>query len=506
MRKLFNVVITDNNSNIAPPIDTESDFFIIDAVAKNGSEVVSFLENLSNELPTIVVIIGDMFVENVRLGEHITNITKLPDFISEKFTEVKMLLFSNETSEKSTALRGCQRYSVDDFSFKFLMEKLGKIAERLACKRAACMEFQQIISGNTLKNNFDYINKYCACDNFILVACEKRRAAELLLKLERSIDFDGDFMPIHSVSNNNIIALLIGFYNGEYNYILEQTKVQLNGICSFFAVSRPVNIFQIYSEYQIVVKRLDYGFYHPTSRFYIVPEIFHENVADDFDWSQFNSFIDTKKLWNAVDLLTHFVLTIISKETMSEQDLKLFLRESLQQVFTALEHYRVNLDNLEHLKTTYFVLISNAACADEIVDLICMIAEDYLDIDFKYKISGDSQVMMKILNYINEHYAESLSLSLLAEKFSFNYNYLSTYFNTYNNEGFSEYINRLRIEKACLLLRNKNLQISEICNSVGYTDHSYFTKVFKKFSGCTPREYRFREHRLSDKNISLQDH
>lgn len=59
-------------------------------------------------------------------------------------------------------------------------------------------------------------------------------------------------------------------------------------------------------------------------------------------------------------------------------------------------------------------------------------------------------------------------------------------------EGFTEYVNKIRIRHAKKLLEQKGLPISRIGSMVGYTEHSYFCRVFKRFTSETPSEYRRR--------------
>ncbi|QDH23681.1 helix-turn-helix domain-containing protein [Saccharibacillus brassicae] len=101
--------------------------------------------------------------------------------------------------------------------------------------------------------------------------------------------------------------------------------------------------------------------------------------------------------------------------------------------------------------------------------------------------------MKKLLAYIDEHYAEPLSLTGLGRYFHFNPSYLSSYFATHNKEGFSEYLNKIRVSRAEELLREGEISISEISGRVGYSDPGYFTKVFKKQTGLSPSQYR-RQH------------
>ena len=83
----------------------------------------------------------------------------------------------------------------------------------------------------------------------------------------------------------------------------------------------------------------------------------------------------------------------------------------------------------------------------------------------------------------------------VADTFNFSYSYLSAYFNQYAHEGFSEYLNKIRIRKACEYLENSDSTIAEVSGVVGYADHSYFCRVFKKVTGETPSGYRRARHR-----------
>ncbi|MNW09067.1 HTH-type transcriptional activator Btr [compost metagenome] len=68
--------------------------------------------------------------------------------------------------------------------------------------------------------------------------------------------------------------------------------------------------------------------------------------------------------------------------------------------------------------------------------------------------------------------------------------YISRKFKQEFKENLSDYLGRIRIEKARLLLLNPNCKISQIAEQVGYQDEKYFSKVFKKWTGQTPGDYR----------------
>lgn len=96
----------------------------------------------------------------------------------------------------------------------------------------------------------------------------------------------------------------------------------------------------------------------------------------------------------------------------------------------------------------------------------------------------------KMKEYIRNHYREDLKLMDLARQFGFSYCYISTYFKENMPEGFSGYLNKIRIGKARSMLLHTTKSIAEVGSEVGYTDQSYFCRVFKKTTGVTPGRYR----------------
>ena len=81
---------------------------------------------------------------------------------------------------------------------------------------------------------------------------------------------------------------------------------------------------------------------------------------------------------------------------------------------------------------------------------------------FAENMTGTDRVMNKITKHILEHYMEPLDLDSLAKEFNYNYNYLSSYFNSKNKEGFSGYLNKIRIEKSCEILKKEDIPISDV--------------------------------------------
>jgi AraC-like DNA-binding protein len=96
----------------------------------------------------------------------------------------------------------------------------------------------------------------------------------------------------------------------------------------------------------------------------------------------------------------------------------------------------------------------------------------------------------KTRKFIEQHSAEEISLAAVAKAVSFNANYLSERFKQVTGVNFVEYVARTRFEKACRLLHEDHLKISEIAFAVGFQSLSQFNRVFKRLSGKSPTQYR----------------
>ena len=104
--------------------------------------------------------------------------------------------------------------------------------------------------------------------------------------------------------------------------------------------------------------------------------------------------------------------------------------------------------------------------------------------------SGWSARIKPVLEYIETHYSEELSLDSLSTVAGMNARYFCKVFYSLTNTTPMNYVNFFRIEQAAFLLDSTDMHITEIAMNCGFWESSYFTKVFKKFKGTTPHLYR----------------
>ena len=100
-----------------------------------------------------------------------------------------------------------------------------------------------------------------------------------------------------------------------------------------------------------------------------------------------------------------------------------------------------------------------------------------------------AQVVAQVQQYIREHLAERLTLNEVAAVFNFSPNYLSQLFAQNSESGFVEFVTATRIAAAKETMASTDMKIYEISNEVGFESAFYFSKVFKKLEGVSPREY-----------------
>lgn len=96
---------------------------------------------------------------------------------------------------------------------------------------------------------------------------------------------------------------------------------------------------------------------------------------------------------------------------------------------------------------------------------------------------------MYILNYILSNYKE-ISLKQLSIKFNYSERQMARILKEYTGKTFINIIQDIKLQNACALLKNPDISINKIIDSVGYSNSTHFYKIFKKSYGVTPIDYR----------------
>lgn len=108
----------------------------------------------------------------------------------------------------------------------------------------------------------------------------------------------------------------------------------------------------------------------------------------------------------------------------------------------------------------------------------------------EYPSNMKHELFSSLLEYLQTHYHEKITLDALSAHFGYNKYYISKIFNRYVNLNFSEFLNSMRCHHAAQLLGNKEISITNVAEESGFDSLRSFHRSFKKFLGCTPSEYR----------------
>jgi AraC-like DNA-binding protein/ligand-binding sensor protein len=160
------------------------------------------------------------------------------------------------------------------------------------------------------------------------------------------------------------------------------------------------------------------------------------------------------------------------------------------------------------LKTTnqYLLRIQEAQTIEELIDVLHIIVEYMADQFFSFQGVRHAAALRKAERYIRGNYTRKISLQEIANVSGLSAPYFSTIFREEMGENLSAYLNRLRVEKAGRLLTETDKSLSEISGSCGFEDQSWFSKIFKNYTGMSPGKYRGqgggRITEISENNIS----
>ena len=108
----------------------------------------------------------------------------------------------------------------------------------------------------------------------------------------------------------------------------------------------------------------------------------------------------------------------------------------------------------------------------------------------KVEVDSDSKRILKVKNYIDDHYRDEIMLEQLAALVSMSPSAFSRYFKLHTGKSLSEYIIDVRLGHAARKLVDTTDSVSEICWTTGFNTLSNFNRLFRKRKGCTPKEFR----------------
>jgi len=135
-------------------------------------------------------------------------------------------------------------------------------------------------------------------------------------------------------------------------------------------------------------------------------------------------------------------------------------------------------------------LLWSAESIEDICYFMQEAVERFSENAFSRRRTGEQECVQRAIRFIHMHYAEPLTLTLMAEEAHLSESYFSTLFKKGCGYGFREYLCKVRVDRAKELLEKTNMGVTEIAQSTGFDSQSYFSKVFHGRTGMSPSDYR----------------
>ncbi|WP_157793964.1 helix-turn-helix domain-containing protein [Paenibacillus donghaensis] len=205
-----------------------------------------------------------------------------------------------------------------------------------------------------------------------------------------------------------------------------------------------------------------------------------------FQYDHFKNALQAGNQEAVNDFINHF-MGVIQDGNMQIETAELALLQLIMQLYQSvlelkLQHFLPHSNIFDELKK------------DTLADTVEAIRRLSMQIAEHLKYSGNhahTDIIRTLKTYIADHLHEELSLQILSKEVSLAPAYISTLFSEGTKEAFTEYVTRLRLEKAAELLRTETrLSVAAIALQVGYRNPQYFHSKFKSRYGVTPVQYR----------------
>lgn len=506
MINTYKILIVDDEmlirQGIIKFIDWEKEGFQIIGEASNGQEALEIIEQTPPHIMITDVVMPIM--DGIELVKK----------VKESYSDIEILVLSS--FEDFDYVRSTFQNGVVDYILKpklnseDLLKTLNKVVGRKSGNNEKSLHklltvedmMRRLILGYDIDDSKGIIKEKLPYHHYSLLKLWIKQGDHYSLNWDALIEklashfVDISFVPI--IKEKSAVTLLLNFDSSKLRYIKRKLKEMTEDnfishqktICilskNFTSIK---NIKSVYEDH--LLKTQQYLFYFPDINLLIEDEFPAEKSTNqDFDLNYFIELFKDRQFNMSLQYMEDHVNFLASQYTRDSFEFTSFLGNIIFNMLVILRNLNYDISEMEKKKYHFLKGLNEAMDVHKAINYFNLFLDEIKIIIFSNNENDEQSNMQKILDYIAEHYKESLSLTELANQFHFNPSYLSFYFTSHHGEGFSEYLNRVRIKKSMELLKNSSESISIISEKVGYSEHSYFSKVFKKITGMSPSCYR----------------
>lgn len=512
MKTLYKILIVDDESILRNGLkhmcNWEKEGFEIVGEASNGKEA---LRIIGKERPNIVI--TDVVMPEI-------NGIELTKKIKENYPEIKVLILSSFS--EFNYIRETFKHGVYDYLLKtnVTTETILPILKSMA------REIGDIKTNNTIVLREDSINKdirelienqsiskevvlelknYFLEDYFHIVRSEIYNFDDDNINIEKfkkEMTFKiREYLEEYNISAlfiKKYIVIIINFNKCKKHELIDNINTMVKDLreiynISPFSLSNDTDdINKILDIYKDVIEISGKTFYF--SKDLITRDDirdYKEKKLEKFDYENFNSYLIGLNFNKCKEYIKEYFLNAKVNVLMDEYSFKRFCQNIIYNTLNSLDTLGYDMSQISTQKMRLFKGIDLANCYNDIVDLVMEILNDIERIVInELNVKQESIIVARVKEFVNQNYKKDISVWAISEALNINYNYLSHHFKNETNGNLSSYINKVRIEKAKIYLADVKIPISDISEMVGFSEHNYLCKTFKKITNYTPSEYR----------------
>lgn len=482
-------------------LEWEKEGFRIVGEASNGQEGLALVEALEPHIVLADIVMP--VVDGIEFSE----------IMGKKYPHIQLIMLSSYDKfeyVKTTFLNGVVDYILKPtLNPEILLKTLRKAAGRIPGMQLKTQEeipyasqVEKVLLGFKDKLDEMIFSEFFPNTLYRVMAvnlrniCGRNRSEIMESKEMMESYFEGkqDYITLPVFLQEGILCFVMNYRMKDEAALIEDTediaaRLQRLYKGTFLVMSRSFSNMQEIKKYyqQDIVPEVNNAFYYPDKYLLIAEEYTERPPIQRFEFERYSRYLTQGCYDEGLQMLAEYVHYLGNVQT-EEEKLKNLTKNLLYHYLMEIEKFAIES---EALKEQYFEEIERAERITDYRQIMDRVISGMHKI-VEQNLGMDDLRIAQIKQYVAKHYSEPLELSDIAEQFQFSYNYLSSYFSQTAKEGFSEYLNKIRVGHACELLRQKQMSIAEIGASVGYSEHSYFCRVFKKITDETPSGYRRR--------------
>lgn len=517
MKSFYKVLIVDDESILRNGLkhlcNWEDEGFKLIGEASNGKEALEIIEEKE---PNIVI--TDLIMPGIDGIE-------LSRIIKNKYPRIKVLVLSNVS--EFDYVKESFKYGIHDYLLKteaspesmlpILKNMVKEIDSNILNENNYSEErvledltLDLILGKQIDEESLEVLEKYFTLESYCLLISEiynddDSKELENIKKIIKSNIRDNleKYIKI-TIFIKNKIVIVINYDENNQLKMLRDIEVVTKDIYENYEVSPFIlvegnniknNINSSYEE-ALFIKNKSIYFNKALVR---KNDIRERSIKIKFDYDLFNSFIGKLDFNECINMIKKYLYIVKENTYMEEYDLKKFCQNLIYNALSSLENYDSELVNISKKKIVLFKKIDIARDFGELINIVIDTFNYIDDLSQNSLNSKNNTYIIKIVkDYVDKNYRDEISVATISKDLNINYNYLSYCFKNETNENLSSYISKVRVEKAKIYLEDFKIPIADISEMVGFSEHNYFSKIFKKYTSFTPTEYR-RMVKINDK-------